>query len=74
MKPKEYLLWYADSKVPLEQAIQRAADYFLTKYKQSPTVIYVHPGTFPINVDTVGGMTLWSSPSVLKNHFWLGLD
>jgi hypothetical protein len=69
------MLWYDDdAKSRLDEKVARAVEYYRSKYGVQPTECYVHPGMLvegaPANT---AGVRLCPSPTVIKNHFWLGV-
>jgi hypothetical protein len=85
------MLWFDnDPKSELHQKLERAADYYRTKYGKAPTVCFVHPSMLPAATGSEpepqaepgatrltlknGGLELRSTRSVLPNHFWIGVN
>jgi hypothetical protein len=69
------MLWFDnDVKADLPTKIQRAADYYRTKYGRTPNLCFVHPSMLPNPVNQTGGVELRTSRSVLPNHLWLGVN
>lgn len=73
------LLWLDDSpNVPFWQKLERAADYYKSKYGRVPNVCYVHPSCLPCRQAGLpessqnGKITVRSAPDILPHHFWLG--
>ena len=70
------MLWFDNSdQRDLDSKIDRAAAYFLKKYGQSPTICFVHPSMLQPGADgsSSGEVEVRSAPSVLPNHFWIGM-
>jgi hypothetical protein len=69
------MLWYDDDKVrTLTQKIERAAAYYRAKYGRAATECYVNPVMLGAgSPESVSGVRLVSSRTVIKNHFWLGV-
>ena len=69
------MLWFQDDpKMPLDDKIKQAADYYEQKYKVRPTECYVHPSMYEGGSRMSGGVKLHKSGTVIKNHFWLGVS
>lgn len=74
---REGMLWFDNSdQRDLAGKIERAAQYYTTKYGSRPTLCYVHPSALlnqklPI---TLEGIEVRATNSVITNHFWLGID
>ena len=69
------MLWFDnDSKADLATKIQRAADYYHTKYGKAPTICFIHPRTLGDNTWKGNGIEVRTTRSVLPNHFWLGVN
>ena len=66
------MLWYDNSADSLDEKICRAAAYYTQKYGRQPNVCCLSAGESISG--RVGEIILESSPSVLKNHLWLGVD
>jgi hypothetical protein len=69
------MLWYDnDKQADLATKIQRAANYYHTKYGKTPNLCLVHPrtlGDYPLKGGTI---EVRATRSVLPNHFWLGVN
>ena len=67
------MLWFDnDTKTDLTTRIQRAADYYRTKYGADPNLCFVHPSM--VAAPTEGtNVEVRTTKSVLPNHFWLGI-
>jgi hypothetical protein len=78
------MLWFDnDPKAGLAIKIERAADYFRSKYGRNPTLCYVHPSMLPASPTPTaeqpanlkaGGLEVRPTRSVLPNHFWIGVN
>lgn len=69
------MLWYDnDKQSDLATKIQRAADYYHTKYGKAPTLCLVHPRTLGDTPLKGNGIEVRATRSVLPNHFWLGVN
>ncbi len=70
------MMWFdGDLKLNLSVRIERAAMYYRNKYGQSANLCVIHPNTVGENpVESMNGMDVMTSASVLPNHFWLGIE
>ena len=76
------MLWFDnDPKTGLDAKIERAASYYRNKYGKRPNVCFIHPTMASIEAsegtDSVirkGELIVRTSPSVLPNHFWIGVN
>jgi hypothetical protein len=65
------MLWFDDSTDrPLVVKIQRAAEYYRTKYGQAPNTCYV-----PVSAAVVapGPIAVVPARDVLAHHLWIGI-
>lgn len=85
---EEGMLWFDnDKKADLDSKVERAVEYYQNKYGDNPNLCFVHPVMLSGNGKTrkakrsqnngnryvSQGVELRPSPSVLPNHFWLGV-
>ncbi len=69
------MLWFDnDNKADLPTKIQRAANYYHTKYGKTPNLCLVHPRTLGDASMKWNGIEVKATKSVLPNHFWLGIN
>ncbi len=69
------MLWYDnDKQADLATKIQRAAEYYHTKYGKAPNLCLVHPRTLGETPLKSTGIEVRATRSVLPNHFWLGVN
>lgn len=69
------MLWFDnDPKMSLEKKIQGAIDYYAKKYGKVPDTVYVHPSMVPPEWDTSPSISVKTSKTVLKNHFFVGVE
>lgn len=70
------MLWYDnDVRRNLEEKVARAVAYYQTKYGSPPTDCFVNPGSLTEGATEVAaGVRLHAANTILKNHFWLGLN
>ncbi len=68
------MLWHDnDPKASLEEKVQRAAEYYRSKYGRQPNLCFVHPsmlGSTPVR----GSVEIRASKQIRPNHFWVGVD
>jgi hypothetical protein len=70
---REGMLWFDNSEQrELNAKIERAAQYYMSKYGVSPTLCFVHPTMLLNGPASIEGMEIRATNSVLPNHFWLG--
>jgi hypothetical protein len=69
------MLWFdGDHHRSLGQRIQRAAEYYETKYGARPDVCFLHPAMVEDDAgQAAGAIRIHTSASVLPDHFWLGV-
>jgi hypothetical protein len=84
------MLWFDnDPKAALARKIERAADYYRSKYGQRPNLCFVHPsmlaaapeskppveesGADPAKILSAG-IEIRSTRAVLPNHLWIGVN
>lgn len=68
------LLWFDDSKTPIEQKLERAAKHYENKFGQKPTRCLVHPSVcnrIAGDSKMIGDIKIVASWQVLPDHFWL---
>lgn len=75
------MLWFDnDQKTAIPYRIERAAEYYRTKYGKRPDLCFVHPSMLPKENETAnpsiksGDIEVRPSKAVLPNHFWLGIN
>lgn len=69
-------MWFdGDHRSELHTRIERAAMYYREKYGELPNLCVINPSTAGANPPgLVKGLDVRTSPSVLPDHFWLGID
>ncbi|MEJ2757899.1 MAG: hypothetical protein P8046_05385 [Anaerolineales bacterium] len=68
------MLWFDnDPKTALTSKIDRAAQYYKTKYGQTAEVCYLNPRTKGEAEVDLSGLEVKTSEIVLPFHFWIGL-
>jgi len=70
------MLWLdSNSQLDILQRIQSAAAYYRMKYGKNPNVCVLHPALVDDSLpQSVGTMEIRSDTSILKQHFWLGIE
>lgn len=64
------MLWFDNSKLPLEDKIKKAATYYEKKYGTKPEICMVHPKMGEANVE---GLEILPYRPVLPGHLWIGM-
>lgn len=70
------MLWFdSDPQRDLGARIERAIDFYRSKYRREPNLCFIHPSTSNGDcLDLVDGVEIRTSLSVLPDHFWLGVE
>lgn len=71
------LLWFDDDPGKgLEEKVHAVAARYWRKFGEPPNVCFVHPATLGDNgkLRMVGNVLLKSRRTVLRNHFWVGVE
>lgn len=78
------MLWFDnDKQKDLMTKVERAAVYYREKYGKVPNLCFVHPSMIAVRENGKGGKSkkvmagnveVRSTPSVLPNHFWIGVN
>ena len=75
---KEYMLmWFDDSKLPLQEKIIRAASYYYQKFGRKPNICEIHTNTQPPTdwrVLAENGILIRFDNRVLVNHLYIGQE
>ena len=67
------MLWFDDNKGrELADKVERAAVHYESKYNLRPDICFVHPSMLVGQPDTVNGIELKGSNTVLPHHLWIG--
>ncbi len=70
------MLWFDDrGEADIAERIEKASDYYQSKYGHKPNLCFVHPDSID-NDDAAVGLSLKvkASQMLLQNHFWIGVD
>jgi len=67
------LLWYDDSQTDFAAKVLEAAERYEEKFGRPPNRCYVHPQSLPEDGVPANGIKVLTSPTVLPNHFWVGV-
>ena len=71
------MLWYDnDSHSTLDSKIQKAAQYYKTKYGRVPDLCLVHPSMLEKNQKQleINKLTVRPYRPVLPGHIWIGIE
>lgn len=70
------MLWFDESRdLEIEQRIERASEYYHSKYGQKPNVCFVHPEAIDEDSRVIGSaLKVRSSETLLQDHFWIGIE
>ena len=70
------MLWFDDNPaVNIAEKITKAASYYASKYGRRPNICFVHPGTLSNELKSnIGGIEIKASRTILRHHFWLGIQ
>lgn len=72
---EEGLMWFDnDPKRALCDKIRQAAIRYQAKFGQKPTACYLNDLDFEGQSESVNGIRLLPSRSVLRHHLWIGVD
>jgi hypothetical protein len=69
------MLWFDnDPKSDISVKIGRAADYYRSKYGQTPNLCFVHPSMLEEKSQRVPEIEVRTNHTVRPNHFWIGVN
>ena len=69
------MLWFDnDPNADLKIKVERAANYYLKKYGESPNVCFVHPSMLSSDAIKPKEIEVRTNRSVLPNHIWIGVN
>jgi hypothetical protein len=69
---QEGMLWYdSNHKSTVEDRLNQAIDYFITKNGRPPLQCYVNPDLIESPITLSNAIKVVPNERVLKNHFWL---
>jgi hypothetical protein len=69
------MLWFDnDPKATLTEKVERAAEYYRTKYGCSPDLCMVNPGMLPEQQLQAGKIMVRPLRTILPGHLWIGVD
>ena len=72
---QEGLLWFdADPKRTVAEKVARAADRYHFKFGRRPNLCYVNLSALTDGSLDCNGIRVIPSASVLKHHFWIGVE
>jgi hypothetical protein len=70
------MLWFEEGQdKDVVQRIERASEYYRTKYGHKPNLCFVHPDTIghAENLQEVS-LKIKASSTLLQDHFWIGIE
>jgi hypothetical protein len=75
---KTGMLWYDGNRSQgMSSRIRRALDYYQKKYGTEPNLCVLHPSMLgpedEEQIESNAGISLKVHPTVLPDHFWLGV-
>lgn len=71
------MMWFDDSKLPLQEKILRAASHYYQKFGRKPNVCEIHTNTQPPtdwSVLATNGILIRFDNRVLVNHLYIGQE
>lgn len=68
------LLWYDASNASIDVKIEAAAKRYAERFSKRPTTCFAHPNTVGQSPKKVGAISVKTSPCILPNHFWIGVE
>ncbi|MBN2256577.1 MAG: hypothetical protein JW704_01985 [Anaerolineaceae bacterium] len=70
------MLWFDDNPtVTITDKVSRAANYYTSKYGCKPNICFINPGMLAGEMKkVVDGIEIKTSRTVLRHHFWLGVQ
>jgi len=72
---RQGLLWFDDDpRRPFERKVEEAVERYVEKFGEAPNTCFVNPCTLPANVRTHAGVAIRALPTVLPNHFLVGIS
>ncbi len=72
---KTGMLWLdADARRTFDEKVQRAVDYYLQKYGDTPDLCLVNTASFSEDEKSVGKVKIQRTRTVLPHHFWVGIS
>ena len=71
---KTGMLWFDNSSRSIKEKVKDAAEYYVEKYGQTPTLGFVNPATLAGKTDRSNGVEVREAPTVMPDHFWIGVS
>lgn len=70
------LLWYDDTQVEFATKVQQVVQRYEEKFGTSPNRCYVNPASMPGEAKrlSLNGIKVLTSPTILPDHFWVGVQ
>jgi hypothetical protein len=66
------MLWFDNSKEPLEDKVIKAADYYQKKHGRTANTCYINKADG--QEGRIAGVELRTSDQVMRSHFWMGVE
>lgn len=71
----EGMLWYDNQTgQAVEIRLQRAVDFFISKYGHPPLCCFVHPEMVASPMEIAGNVKVIPNERILKNHIWMEIS
>lgn len=69
------MMWFdGNHRRPLHERMERAVDYYQSKYGLNPNLLFLHPATAgDESIGQLGQVEVRTSRTVLPDHFWIGV-
>lgn len=70
------MLWFDDNPaVSITEKVNKAANYYASKYGRKPTICFVNPGMLAAGGGGKSeGVEIRTSKTIQRHHFWLGVQ
>lgn len=67
------MLWFDNNpQLELGDKIRKAADYYQSKYRQTPNLCFVHPSMITDARTQAGAIIVRLNSAIQPHHFWIG--
>jgi len=69
------ILWVDNaSGIPLEQRLEKAADFYRRKYGRLPNLCLIHPSMLEASRVRFGKLTVRAYAPIVRGHLWIGVE
>jgi len=69
------MLWYDNqTSQPIESRLQKAVDFFISKYGHPPFCCFVNPEMLNEPIQLAGDLKVIPNERILKNHVWMEIS